>query len=300
MVYNHAPFLRQCLDGFVMQKTTFKFEAIVHDDASTDGSSDIIREYAEKYPYIIIPILEEVNQYSKPGVSLGRIMNNACRGKYIAMCEGDDYWTDPLKLQKQVNFMENHPDCTMSFTNAMFHIENSDEEDSVFGNAANRYYSGEELFSHWIVPTASVLYRHSVLDSNLYQKVLTDKNLLYGDTPLVLTCAHFGDVYGMSDITCVYRKHDKGVTSLDSNSVERLFLLRNHYLEIPLLFGEKYNNKAKKSAVGVCFMSVIQGMKSCRKIDFEKFFTMFRISFKYSIIYIFKYLIEKIKGSPIR
>ena len=101
-VYNHEPFLRQCLDGFVMQKTNFAFEAIVHDDASTDNSAAIIREYAEKFPDIIKPIYETENQYSKKDGSLTRIMDAAISpsSKYIAICEGDDYWIDPLKLQK--------------------------------------------------------------------------------------------------------------------------------------------------------------------------------------------------------
>ena len=100
LVYNHEPYLRQCLDGFVMQKTNFRFEAIVHDDASTDGSAAIIREYSEKYPDIIKPIYEAENQYSKHGgfSALFDILNSACKGKYIAMCEGDDYWIDPMKL----------------------------------------------------------------------------------------------------------------------------------------------------------------------------------------------------------
>ena len=108
LVYNHEPYLRQCLDGFVMQQTTFPFEAIVHDDASTDGSAAIIREYVERYPDIIKPIYETENQYSKRDGSLARIMDAAMHpnSKYIALCEGDDYWTDPHKLQLQVDIME--------------------------------------------------------------------------------------------------------------------------------------------------------------------------------------------------
>lgn len=116
LVYNHASCLRKCLDGFVMQQTDFRFEAIVHDDASTDGSVNIIREYAEKYPNIIKPIIETENQYSKHDGSLDRIMADACTGKYIAWCEGDDCWTDTLKLQKQVSFLESHPDYVLSHT----------------------------------------------------------------------------------------------------------------------------------------------------------------------------------------
>lgn len=114
LVYNHEPFLRQCLDGFVMQQTTFPFEAIVNDDASTDGSAAIIREYAEKYPDIIKPIYETENQYSKGAV--GRYMNKVANpdAKYIALCEGDDYWTDPNKLQLQVEFLESHPDFSLT------------------------------------------------------------------------------------------------------------------------------------------------------------------------------------------
>lgn len=119
LVYNHEPYLRDCLEGFVMQQTNFPFVAIVHDDASTDGSAAIIREYEEKYPDIIKSIYETENQYSKRNGSLGRIMNaatDATGAKYVAMCEGDDYWTDPLKLQKQVDFMEANPECGLCYT----------------------------------------------------------------------------------------------------------------------------------------------------------------------------------------
>ena len=113
LVYNHEPYLRKCLDGLVMQKTHFPFEIIVHDDVSTDHSVDIIKEYESKYPDIVKPIYEKENQYSKGDGRIIQIMNVACKGKYIALCEGDDYWTDPLKLQKQVDFLESHPEYSM-------------------------------------------------------------------------------------------------------------------------------------------------------------------------------------------
>ncbi len=119
ITYNHEPYIRDALEGFAMQKTNFPFVAIVHDDASTDKTAEIIREYAEKYPDIIKPIFETENQYSKKDGSLGRIMKEAIattRAKYIAMCEGDDYWTDPLKLQKQVDFLESNPDYGMCYS----------------------------------------------------------------------------------------------------------------------------------------------------------------------------------------
>ena len=107
ITYNHAPYIRQCLEGFLMQKTTFPFEIIINDDCSTDGTTEIVKEYADKYPDLIIPIFHEENQYQK-GVRgiYAKFVYPKVRGKYIALCEGDDYWIDPLKLQKQVDFLE--------------------------------------------------------------------------------------------------------------------------------------------------------------------------------------------------
>lgn len=99
LTYNHEPYIHQCLDGFVMQKTNFRFEAIVHDDASTDGTAAIVREYAEKHLDIIKPIFEAENQYSKHDRSLTWIMNEHLHGKYIAIYEGDDYWTNRQAFQ---------------------------------------------------------------------------------------------------------------------------------------------------------------------------------------------------------
>ena len=114
--YNHEPYIRDCLEGFVMQQTNFPFEVLINDDASTDHTADIIREYEAKYPDIIKPIYQTENQYSK-GV---RINITYCypraQGKYIALCEGDDFWCDPHKLQIQFDFMESHPDYSMCGT----------------------------------------------------------------------------------------------------------------------------------------------------------------------------------------
>lgn len=109
-VYNHEKYLRQCLDGFIMQKTNFKFEVLIHDDASTDGSADIIREYENKYPEIIKPIYQKENQYSK-GIKIAwKYIYPRAKGKYIAICEGDDFWTSPHKLQRQYDYMQSHTD----------------------------------------------------------------------------------------------------------------------------------------------------------------------------------------------
>ena len=105
LTYNQCDYIRQALDGFLMQKTNFRYIISVHDDASTDGTQDIITEYARKYPDLIKATLEKENQYSKHDGSLRRIVESHLQGKYVAFCEGDDYWTDAYKLQKQVDFL---------------------------------------------------------------------------------------------------------------------------------------------------------------------------------------------------
>lgn len=108
--YNHEKYIRDTLESFVMQKTDFNFEVLVHDDASTDKTADIIREYEEKYPDIIKPLYQTENQYSK-NIPIGSTYQKPrVKGKYVAICEGDDYWTDPYKLQKQFDAMEMHPE----------------------------------------------------------------------------------------------------------------------------------------------------------------------------------------------
>lgn len=249
-VYNHEPFLRQCLDGFVMQKTNFRYEAIVHDDASTDDSANIIREYAEKYPDIIKPILEIENQYSKRDGSLMRIMTEACRGKYFASCEGDDYWTDPLKLQKQVDYLETHPDCMLCFTNAIIHWEDdSGRPDRLFApQLEERDYEGHEMTEDWITPTASFLYRRSVCDSDFYRNLSNVPQMrIVGDIPLVLTCKHLGAVHALKDVTCVYRRQPNGfMLSADSN---RKLAQGDYRYAIFQVFGKEYLDSSVNKAI---------------------------------------------------
>lgn len=115
LTYNHKNYIRQALDGILMQKTEYPFEVIVHDDASTDGTTEIIREYEEKYPDIIKPIYQKENQYSKNPRVLKNFVYPKAQGKYIALLECDDYWIDPEKLQTQVKYLEEHLDCSGTF-----------------------------------------------------------------------------------------------------------------------------------------------------------------------------------------
>ena len=115
VVYNQAPYLRQCLDGLVNQETSFPYEILVHDDASTDDSADIIREYVANHPDKVHAILQTENQFSKKKDIWATFLIPQAKGKYITFCEGDDYWCDTQKLQRQVDFMETHPDVSICY-----------------------------------------------------------------------------------------------------------------------------------------------------------------------------------------
>ncbi len=206
LVFNHEPYLRDCLNGFVMQQTDFPFVAIVHDDASTDKSADIIREYAAKYPDIIRPIYETENQYSKG--TLSKVMNeavDATGAKYIALCEGDDYWTDPKKLQKQVDFMEAHPEYVMCFHKVDV-ISPREEERHMYDHLQEREYTAYEVYDRWTIPTCSVVYRAAC------KVTQTPKGFAFGDIYLFLSLLQQGRAYCLGFVGGVYRRHTGGVS----------------------------------------------------------------------------------------
>lgn len=217
--YNHGQFIRQCLDGFVIQKTNFCFEAIVHDDASTDGTADIIREYAEQYPDIVKPIYEKENQYSKHDGSLRRIMDAHTHGKYIALCEGDDYWTDPYKLQKQVDFLESHPDYVMCSHRFDQYYEDGHrlekEKDDTFQGAD---YDLQNLIGgKWLTQTLTVMYRRSALNLKRYERYGMSMDII-----LFYELLKHGKGYCFPEAMGVYRYHNGGVWSEVSQNQRRL------------------------------------------------------------------------------
>ena len=212
ITYNHAPYIRQCLDGFLMQQTEFAFEVLIHDDCSTDGTTEIIKEYEAKYPDIIKPIYEDENQYQQ-GKPAGSAVWNfpRAKGKYIAMCEGDDYWVDPLKLQKQVDFMEANPDYSLCGTNGLVKYEGIKKDDKLFNNLiVSRELLPQDIIGHWIFPTASLLFKKDVCMD--YPK-WTEK-VYSGDQVLMLLSLNMGRVYAFSDVSCVYRRDVASKSSL--------------------------------------------------------------------------------------
>lgn len=290
ITYNHEMYIREALEGFVMQQTSFPFVAIVHDDASTDGTPAIIREYAAKYPKIIQPIFETENQYSKRNGSVSRIMReaiNATEAKYVAYCEGDDYWTDPLKLQKQIDFLEANPDYSMCFHNAIEHWENGSVPDHLFASLEERDYVFTERNAGWFVPTASAVIRKEILSSNLYQKAISCKSFIYRDILIWLTAVEFGKIHCIGGIMSVYRRHAGGATFTKSpNRVKQLIA---HYQALPIIFGNKYKFSAIDSTVN---LSISKSLNSFINRDYKNFWEYFLISFKYAPLQTIKKISE--------
>ena len=245
--FNHGPYLRQCLDGFLMQKRDFPVEILIHDDASTDNSAAIIREYEANYPDLFKPIYQVENQWSKGVHIWGTIQFPRASGKYIALCEGDDYWTDPLKLQKQVDYLESHPECAMVFGNATEHWEGTNKPDKSFSNLTERDYDPDETSRGWIVPTASVMFRKEVIYTDLFAKFIADKKIITGDLPLWLTCATLGTLHAFSDVFNVYRRTATGFM-LRMHSEHRI-AMGVHREEIYKVFGKHYKDSTLQMAM---------------------------------------------------
>lgn len=232
LVYNHEPYLRQCLEGFVMQKTNFPFEAIVHDDASTDGSAAIIREYAEKYPDIIKPIYETENQYSKHDGSLTRIVNSYLHGKYIAWCEGDDYWIDPLKLQKQVDFLEANPEYSMCFHNAFKYYVDKNKVEMFAPFSEDCDLSEHDAVCNWYVPTASILTVSSVRK----KRPNWVHNIYSGDYTLILLAAMSGKIRYIHGVMSVYRINYSGTSASAQMRGRGIFVLEQKQMLLKSFF----------------------------------------------------------------
>lgn len=202
ITYNHAPYIRQCLDGFMMQQTNFAFEVLIHDDASTDGTTDIIKEYEAKYPDIIKPIYEEENQWVKGRRGSAVFNFPRAKGKYIALCEGDDYWTDPLKLQKQVAALENNPKLIMiSHCHDVF-LQKQNILQKTTEYEDFKYSLNDLIHGIWPAQTLTVVFRRNALDK------IPSRS---GDVVLFYFLLKQGEGLRLKESMAIYRIHDTGI-----------------------------------------------------------------------------------------
>lgn len=307
--FNQVHYIVDALNGFTMQQTNFPFVCTIIDDASTDGEQEVIRQYLldnfdmedkpivrneETDDYVLTYAQHKTNKncffavlYLKYNhYSIKKAKNPYIRDwmdvKYIAICEGDDYWTDPHKLQKQIDFLEAHPDCMMTFHRAKCRWEGKDTEQYTYDMDAceDRDYTSTELFENWIVPCASMVYRREVTDYPIRHR----ERFFSGDDVLYYSAAEMGKVHGFSDVMSVYRVHADSISRSKERENYRLNIYPDHYVNIYRNFPSINRKKLKlRIAVHLYHRMNITSSFYTRSIDW---FRMTRWDFPYAYQYL--------------
>lgn len=237
--YNQEKYIQQTIDGFISQIVNFPIEIIVHDDASTDSTAEIVRDYEINYPGLFHNIYRTENWYSQGKDIWGYLFTQVVRGKYIAICEGDDYWIDPYKLQKQVDFLEKNEDFGLIYALAKKYIQSKGTFSHVIGDEVKDV---EELLVRNKIPTLTVLSRTYLLQE--YISFRKDKRWKMEDYPLWLYVASKSKIKFDKVLVAVYRvlensaSHSTSLTQRE-NFIESVFEIKQFYVDY---FGWKYNS----------------------------------------------------------
>ena len=242
--YNHENFISEAIESFLMQETDFPFEVLINDDCSTDSTANIIRDYEKKYPNIIKPIYQKENRYSK-GIIISSTFNiPRAKGKYIAFCEGDDYWTDKNKLQIQTDEMKKYPNIDLSFHYASELIDNKIGKTIAKHSHKNDIFSTSEVIvgGGVFMPTASLIIKKSAVEN------LPD--WFYTDAPISdLIYQIFGSLNGALYINknmSIYRKGDSGSWSQMNRSTEKKI---SHRKKMNIVFNNMISSLPKHKKV---------------------------------------------------
>lgn len=239
--YNHEKYIAQCLEGILMQKGTFDLEIILGDDCSTDRTRQIMQGYQLKYPDIIVLLPQTANMGMPKNMK--RCLD-ACSGDYIAICEGDDYWTDMYKLQKQLEFLESHPDYSLCFNAIMFYYEGEHRyapfPEQLFFKK-DTLTTEDVLETNYIGNASCCLYRASIvrkLPEGMYNDFL-------GEWVMNMACGRLGKIGFIRDWMSVYRKHEKGLYSGQApiDQCRHLSAAMDSYNQ---LFNYEYNEQFRK------------------------------------------------------
>lgn len=284
ITYNHASFIRECLDGFLMQECEFGFEVLIHDDASTDGTADIIREYQEKYPYIIKPVIQKENQYSKGVRNINSKYNfSRAKGRYIAMCEGDDYWTDPYKLQKQVKFMEGHLDVVLTFHDRSIINDKDEVKEVKLFNIKDTDKTIVKNIIHQFTPTLTMMFKTSALQ-DYFNINLVKAKVFGGDAFLRAYLSTKGKIVYLNFNGAVYRMHGGGVHNSLSLISKKEKAIETRLSVIKYI--ERVNKRdVYKSILKFCFVIMRDSLKESQYgVCFKYLIKTINFSFKYIFI----------------
>lgn len=235
ITYNQEKYISQCLDGFVIQRTNFSFVAIVHDDFSTDRTAEIINDYAKQYPKIIKPVLDNYNRHTEGTLEMVmKTLVDVYNPKFIAWCEGDDYWTDPYKLQKQVDYFAAHSNCGMVYAQSRVLIQGEGFLKEIKGKPYNGL---ESLFMDNYMPTATIMVKKIVEDS-YYEEIGFHPEWKMGDWTRNLYRAIKTEIGYIGEPMAVYRVLNESASHFTDYSKSKSFILNID--EIAFFFVNKY------------------------------------------------------------
>ena len=223
MTYMHEKYISDCIEGILMQKTVFPVQIFIHDDASTDTTAEIIRKYEKKYPRLIKAYYQQENTFTKKDKHECRSeFNNWLTGKYEAICEGDDYWTDPLKLQKQVSFLEKNPDYGLCYTKAYYFMQkNKRLIKKEYGSNACTFE--QLIYNGNSIPTLTTCFKKTLFNDYLSEIDPYSKNWNMGDYPLFLWFSLHSKIEFINDATGVYRMLQLSLSHSNSYEKEKKF-----------------------------------------------------------------------------
>jgi len=230
LAYMHENYIRDCIEGILMQRTTFPVLVLIHDDASTDKTAEIIREYEQRYPHLIKAHYQKENSHTKPDRYEHRTEFHSWEtGKYVAFCDSDDYWTDPLKLQKQVDFLEANPDYGLVYTRTRYYIQEQNKFQGHLGAYCDTF---ESLLLRNVIPTLTVVARKDLYDEYFHEIKPNNQKWLLGDWPGWLWFAKRSKIRYENYVTSVYRELPESMSrSDDQEKMERLARSRTSIAE---------------------------------------------------------------------
>lgn len=221
ITYNHAKYIKKALDSILSQQVSFSFEIVIGDDCSTDGTSEIVKKYADQYPDIIRAYIhpENLTQYGLPGKYNFTHAFYQCRGEYVIHIEGDDYYTDNLKFQKQADYLDAHTELSACFHNALMLFEDGSGREDYAINPPDQkaIITVDDLLAEreiWFMATASVMIRKSVIGDRFPEWFFKTKS---GDIPLYVMLADNAPIGYLPDVMSVYRRNSAGLSYTDSN-----------------------------------------------------------------------------------
>lgn len=232
VTYNQEQYIREALDSILAQQVNFDYEIIIGEDCSTDSTPAICDEYAAKYstPYTLhnTPQIQLFHHDPNKGlVENWAFVLNHCHGEYIAMLEGDDFWTNPDKLQTQVDYLDAHPEVVLTFTsaNTLYEGGGGDQNEHLFEHLQSRNYSFREIYKHWSILSSTVVFRNCPALPISYPK-----QIYINDTFTFMRILQYGSAYCFNEKWTTYRRHASNLSRVDTPEASRRWAIQHRYI----------------------------------------------------------------------